>query len=148
MVKWDYDEIWNQGKFDGMGDYWDDLLKRVFKPSRFWCGYVTEGSGISFKSYEKDDDHYLSSNVPGLKRDELSVKVKDRLLTVKAETKKESKSPTKYSFTKQYELPDSIKVSDTNPEAKLEDGVLLIKFKGFYKEIEPPEKKEFEIPIK
>ena len=107
----------------------------------------TESYGF-FNQYRDKGDLILEASVPGLRKDELGIKVKDSVLIVIGKTKEDNRHNKKYSFTKQYKLPDSIDLKANEPEAELKNGILQIKFNGFYEEVEPPEKKEFEVPIK
>jgi molecular chaperone IbpA len=98
----------------------------------------------SFPPYNitKEDDKYeITMALAGYKREQLSIEVKDRVLTVKTIEDMESddnrevvhQGIAQRNFTSTFALADHVEVK----EAKLEDGLLIIKL-----ELELPEEKK------
>lgn len=130
-------------KWNSYFNSFDNLFDSLFTPT-YSFSYTKPFFGV----YKEDKNLCLEADVPGLSREDLDINVDDRVLTIKGETKKEdTKSYRKYSFTKQYILPDGLDINTHPPEAELIDGILRVKFKDFYKELSPPEKKVFKVPI-
>ena len=73
---------------------------------------------------ENDEDYQIEVAVPGLIKDDLSIKVKDDVLTITHERDEEETFRFTNSFTKQYSLPDDVSVKTI--VAKVEKGVLLV----------------------
>jgi HSP20 family protein len=99
----------------------------------------TTESGISaflpsVNSREAKDAYYVEIDLPGIKKDEISIDVKDNVLTisgerkVKEETKEESyyKIESKYGkFVRSFTLPKNVNIDKI--EANSVDGVLEVK---------------------
>lgn len=133
LVKWNHDR-----ELNSMFDY-------AFKP--LFGDFFNYTDTQIFNKRKIEDDLVLTSEVPGLKKEDLEVGIKNRVLTIKGETK-DKKAYKKYSFTKQFTLPYDLDIENLSPEAELEDGVLNIKFKDYYKEEGPPKVRELRVPIK
>lgn len=80
---------------------------------------------------ETDDGYVIRADLPGVDRKDVSVEVKDGVITISAERKQESKSRkdgydyrerSVGSYSRSFRLPDNVKVSDVT--AALKDGVL------------------------
>ena len=98
-----------------------------------------EESGISsfspsVNSREAKDAYYVEIDLPGIKKDEISIDVKDNILTisgerkVKSETKEESyyKIESRYGkFVRSFTLPKNVDIEKI--EANSSDGVLEVK---------------------
>ncbi|MCD6132850.1 MAG: Hsp20/alpha crystallin family protein [Deltaproteobacteria bacterium] len=83
--------------------------------------------------YEDKDSIYLDVEVPGMKKEDIKVKVEDKTLTVSGERKleREEKKEGYYrvernygSFSRSFYLPDN--VDSTKIKAKYENGVLKL----------------------
>lgn len=83
---------------------------------------------------ENDHDFSISLAIPGLKKDEIKMNVKNNVLTISAEKKNENneqkKNVTRWeynysSFSRSFSLPNS--VASDKIEAQLEHGELLVK---------------------
>jgi HSP20 family protein len=84
---------------------------------------------------ENENEYDVEFVIPGFKKDDIKIKVDDDLLTISAESKRESEEEKKkeytrreysYSaFTRSFHLPDNAK--DDSIDAHFEDGVLKIK---------------------
>lgn len=70
---------------------------------------------------EDDKSYNLCLDVPGIKKEDLSIELINNILTIKAEYTKHNK---KQKYTKQVSLPDTIDTSSIQP--KLENGILHI----------------------
>lgn len=82
------------------------------------------------------DKVVLNVELPGLKKEEISINIEDRVLTVKGERKSETqekkenylrKERSYGSFKRSFSLSDDVLVDDVNAEFK--DGVLKISLK-------------------
>jgi HSP20 family protein len=77
---------------------------------------------VPYYSKKEGDSYELVLHIPGFKKDEISIEVKNNRLTV--EGKNDEDSYYKKSFVKSFMIPDEI---DTDSiKAKQEDGVLKI----------------------
>ena len=87
--------------------------------------------------YEDDKKIYFEAEVPGISKKDLNISVRDNILTVTGEKKKESaegreqkgknffRSERTYgSFTRSFTLPDEVNTGKI--EAKFNDGILKI----------------------
>ena len=82
---------------------------------------------------EKDGKYFLTAELPGLKRDDISISIEDGFVTVtgKKEEKKEEEGTNYYlketrsgSFSRSFQLPG--KVDSDNVDAAFKDGVLTV----------------------
>lgn len=82
---------------------------------------------------EKDGKYFLNAELPGLKRDDISISIEDGYVTVsgKKETNKEEEGTNYYlketrsgSFSRSFRLPG--KVDKENVDATFKDGVLTV----------------------
>ena len=82
---------------------------------------------------EKDGKYFLNAELPGLKRDDISISIEDGYVTVsgKKETNKEEEGTSYYlketksgSFSRSFRLPG--KVDKENVDATFKDGVLTV----------------------
>ena len=82
---------------------------------------------------EKDGKYFLNAELPGLKRDDISISIEDGYVTVrgKKETNKEEEGTSYYlketrsgSFSRSFRLPG--KVDKENINATFKDGVLTL----------------------
>lgn len=79
---------------------------------------------------EKEDDYELTVEVPGVRHDDIKVKVKDNVLTIEAEKKEEKQSGKYYrersygKFTRKLALPKG--TSGDNIDATYKHGVLTL----------------------
>jgi HSP20 family protein len=97
-------------------------------------GEVPEASGISLDIQETDDAVIVKASVPGIKAEDLTVDVRNDLLTVRGETREERdetegtwhrKERRVGRFYRAVTLPAT--VTEVNAEARLADGVLEIR---------------------
>ncbi len=86
---------------------------------------------------EKTSDSYIISvDVPGLTKDDISIEIDNKLITIKGERKPRNKNENKEflaaersyrRFERTFVLPDDTIIEDA--DAKIENGVLIIVFK-------------------
>lgn len=123
-------ELWDP--FDLMSD-WQHEIGRVFGHSLL----KRKGWERTFEpevDVIEEKDHFLvKADLPGIKKDELDIKVEGKYLTLKGERKeeKEIKEKNYYAserffgaFTRMIELPVDVKADEV--KAAYEDGVLEI----------------------
>lgn len=93
--------------FDDMDDF--------FASSPDWPSRFTAGQARDFETADNEDHYLMSFDLPGMKKENLKIEVKDRILTVEGERRG-------YMMKRSFTLPESVE-SDAI-EAKYEDGVL------------------------
>ena len=110
-----------------MGDIWSDRLWPE------WSRLQGEEFSPSTNLYEKDGKYHLTAELPGIKKDDISITIDANVLTVtgKKESEKEEKGKNYYvkesrygSFSRSFRLPEQ--VDETKVDAKLQDGVLTV----------------------
>jgi HSP20 family protein len=116
----------------------------------------TSEFGISFnpKIDISDDEKniYIEAEIPGVKKDQISISLEDNIVTIKGEKKEETeenqgknyyRSERSYgSFVRSFTLPNE--VNPDSCEAKFEEGILKIKIE----KVQPKPKNERQIEIK
>lgn len=146
----------------------DDVFNQVF--NSFFNDYNCVQSFTTKRAYPKvdvfriDKDLVFEAAVPGMTRDQLSVEVEDGVLTIQGEsqlkiepTQEEGeyvlgmsilKELKKSSFIRRFTLPPELHIDNLDAtEAKLENGILEVRFVGVYDK-EEPEPKAHTIDIK
>jgi len=127
----------------GFGGDQPPNLRRFFTPfgrERFfdrlwpeWRREMGEEWSPSINFSEKDGKYYLTADVPGMKKDDISITVQNGYLTVsgKEEETKEKKEANYYaretrygSFSRSFPLPEE--VDESKIEATYRDGVLSV----------------------
>ena len=110
---------------------WRDLFS-----DRSWpelLGEKDEGLSPNVDFSEKDGKYFLTAELPGLKKDDISISIEDGYITVsgKKETNKEEEGTNYYlketrsgSFRRSFRLPG--KVDKENVDATFKDGVLTV----------------------
>jgi len=110
---------------------WKDLV-----PDRLWPELLRdkdEDLAPNIDFIEKDGKYFLNAELPGLKRDDISISIEDGYVTVsgKKETNKEEEGTSYYlketrsgSFSRSFRLPG--KVDKENVDATFKDGVLTV----------------------
>jgi HSP20 family protein len=112
-----------------------DMLDRFFSPDEF--GYPISNSNSNWlpsTDITEDKNGYkVTLELPGLDRENIEVKLEDRILTVKGERKEEKESKESRfhkierhygSFVRTFRLPESVKSDKI--EAKFKNGLLSI----------------------
>ncbi|MEW5746695.1 MAG: Hsp20/alpha crystallin family protein [Nitrospirota bacterium] len=84
--------------------------------------------------YEEDGDVVMKAELPGLKKDDISVDITDHTITISGEKKEEEKIEEKNfyrherfygSFTRSFDIPTEVKADEV--KAKFHDGVLEVR---------------------
>jgi HSP20 family protein len=113
--------------------FYKDPLKDVL--DTFFEEEISKNRSVKF--LEKDKKYLIYLKVPGLTKDDLSISLKDDLLTIKYEKEKNENDEFSFtnSFKKSYFIPDDI--SEEDIRANVKNGILEIilpKFKEKNKE--------------
>ncbi|MEJ2588247.1 MAG: Hsp20/alpha crystallin family protein [Deltaproteobacteria bacterium] len=115
---------------EGMGDIWSDRLWPE------WPRWQSEEMRPSIDFYEKDGNYHLTVDLPGVKKDDISVDIDGNVLTVsgKKSSEREEKEADYYlressygSFTRSLRLPAEVNEEDV--DATYKDGVLKLVMK-------------------
>ena len=110
-----------------MGDVFSD---RVWPE---WPRAWGEEYEPSVDMYEKDGKYYLTAELPGVQKDDISINVEGDVVTLsgKKESKREEKDASYYfsetrqgSFSRSFRLPQSVDEDKVN--ARFKDGVLTL----------------------
>lgn len=116
----------------GLADPWRDF----FDVENFFPGFHRHSSLPAVNLSEEDKHYNVEVVAPGFKKEDFKVNVADDVLTISAETKKETpqdKGNKQYSrreysyssFTRSFRLPDNVK--DDAITATYTDGILELK---------------------
>jgi HSP20 family protein len=115
------------GGHEGRGDVFFDRLWPE------WRRDMGEEARPSVNFYKKDDNYYLTADVPGLSKDEISVSLDDRDLTIsgRKQSEKEEQGADYYmkerrhsTFFRSFCLPED--VDEEKVDATYKDGVLML----------------------
>ena len=110
---------------------WRDLFSDRLWPELLKDKDADLAPNIDF--IEKDGKYFLNAELPGLKKDDISISIEDGYVTVsgKKETNKEEEGTSYYlketrsgSFSRSFRLPG--KVDKENVDATFKDGVLTV----------------------
>ena len=75
--------------------------------------------------YEDADNFYARLEIPGVKKEDVKLELRDRTLTVSAEKREKSgEDEQSYRLTRSVSVPDS--VAEDRITAKLENGLLIV----------------------
>jgi HSP20 family protein len=99
--------------------YFIDLLDLVNETPGFISRTIKRTNVV-----DDDNEYQIEVAVPGLIKDDISINVKDRVLTIEHERDEEETFRFTNSFIKEYSLPDDVSVKGIT--AKVENGVLLV----------------------
>lgn len=104
--------------------FYPDPFKEVFD-TLFENPRLRKTSTIETKVSKNDDDYKVIMPVPGLTKEDLTIKIKDGVLKISYETKDEVSSHSFVSsFQKSYRIPDD--VDEKHIRGIVENGVLEI----------------------
>jgi len=105
-----------------MMTFYKDPLKDVLET--FFEREISKDRSVKF--LEKDEKYLIYLKVPGLTKDDLSISLKDDLLTIKYEKEKNEHDEFLFtnSFKKFYFIPDDI--SEEDIRANVKNGILEI----------------------
>lgn len=114
-----------------------DALDRIFQESfvRPWSSLMPAmGEGaMAVDVYDQEDRIVVEATVPGVKPEDIDIRIQGDMLTIKAESKQEKEvSEENYSYKERsfgviqrsLTLPSAVKADEA--EAKLEEGVLKL----------------------
>jgi len=122
--------------FEMMEKEFEDLFRRPFWAPLFPRLRFEELSVVrpSVDIFEEGDDVVVKAELPGMKKEDLDVKLTDNAITISGEKKKEEKIEKKDyyrfersygSFTRSFSLPTE--VQSDKAKAQFKDGVLEIR---------------------
>ena len=138
-----------------MSSIFDDFDRALMPLMRMTPGWPAGGTDmmtnkIAFDVKESDREYELLADLPGVRKEDMEISIRDRVLTLKAERRKEDIQETE-SFrrierfrgwcTRSMHLPDNAAESDVKAEYK--DGVLRVHIP----KLEVPLKKQAIVPI-
>jgi len=98
----------------------------VFETPGMWAPYV--------EVYEKDNEFFVKAELPGLRKEDITVEISEGQLTIAGERKEEVEKKGKEvyrsersygAFLRTISLPDAVKIE--NAVASVKDGVLEVK---------------------
>lgn len=128
---------WRGGRFmsvfDEMDRMFDRLMGRGFMLPRVKWGEGFELAYPDVDIYEEDNKVVLKAEIPGVKKDELTIDVSEDAITISGEKKKEEKVEKKDyfrlersfgSFSRSFSLPSGVDADKA--KASFKDGVLQI----------------------
>jgi HSP20 family protein len=110
--------------------FFDDFLDDFFAPT---MNSPKEMMGLKVDIYERDEHIVIDAELPGMKREDISVDVKGKLLTLGGERKSEDEVEQQNyyrrerrhgKFERTFNLP--FELSEEHVVAKYEDGVLTL----------------------
>lgn len=120
----------NIAKFEPFGESFEDLFRRMLKPVR----WEVEGNPIEIKiDVEENDKAYtVKAEVPGIKKEDISVEIEGNSVSIRAESKREKEVKEKGnllrseryygSLYRSFSLP--LEIDRAAASAKYTDGVL------------------------
>lgn len=123
--------------FEEIDRIFDEFMKRPFSLFRSIVPRLREETGIispAVDIYEEGDELVVKAELPGLKKEDIEVKLTDDYITISGEKKKEEKVEEKNyfryersygSFSRTFRLP--VEVQTDKAKAKFENGVLEIR---------------------
>lgn len=132
-------EIMRNNRFPTWGamDEFDELFDRALKSPWFMLERTPQAKREIFQPLvdidETDKSYSMSVDLPGVKREDIKVDLKENVLTISGERKRESEANENGvrayeriygQFHRSFSLPQNVDV--TRVEAKLEDGVLKV----------------------
>ncbi|NPV08577.1 MAG: Hsp20/alpha crystallin family protein [Anaerolineae bacterium] len=112
-----------------------DAIDRLFEESivRPWASLTGMGRGMSVDVYDQDDHIMVEATLPGVKPEDVDIRVEGNMLTIKAEKKQEKDiSEDRYTYRERSYgmmqrsliLPSAVKAEGA--EAKMENGELKL----------------------
>ncbi|HEK25894.1 MAG: Hsp20/alpha crystallin family protein [Hydrogenobaculum sp.] len=125
--------VWNPfSELEKVKAEFDNLVQNLL-PTVYSGGEVSLAPAIDV--YETDKEVVIKAEIPGVKKEDLEVSVKDNVLYIKGEKKEEKEENTEAvhrveriygKFERMISLPPNVKTQDAKAEYK--DGVLEIRF--------------------
>ncbi|WP_353683520.1 Hsp20/alpha crystallin family protein [Thermodesulfovibrio sp. 3907-1M] len=122
--------------FEEIDRLFDEFMRRPFSLFRSFVPRLREEEIVSpaVDIYEEGDELVVKAELPGIKKEDIEVKITDDYLTISGEKKKEEKVEKKDyyryersygSFSRTFRLP--VDVQTDKAKAKFENGVLEIR---------------------
>ncbi|OHE72662.1 MAG: hypothetical protein A2007_03435 [Verrucomicrobia bacterium GWC2_42_7] len=108
----------------------EKLFQSFLNPFEHFFGRTRTEQRIPATYYSEDTDNfYVKIELPGIKKEEVTVECDNSILSVSAKSKKHNKSESEesessYTFFRSIRLPDSI--HEEKVAANLEDGLLTV----------------------
>jgi len=118
--------------FGGVLSAFDDELDSIMRSGWGWPS--SKETTLPVDIEETDDGYNLSFDVPGVEKKDVSVEVKDGVVTVSGERRREEKGKkdgyaykerSVGTFSRSFRLPEH--VSENEVSAKLKDGILEVR---------------------
>ncbi|MBF0564965.1 MAG: Hsp20/alpha crystallin family protein [Nitrospirae bacterium] len=123
------------------GRYWDDMDEFMSLHERFnKLFYETRNDNTvaytwtpPFDIYETESEFLVKGEVPGVKQNDVSIQVEDKVLTIKGERLPKKDADREYyhcmernfgKFMRSFSLPESVNLDDVH--AELSDGILVV----------------------
>ena len=105
----------------------DRFLKRIWDEFNIPEDELTASYPVDIR--EDDTSVIVDAEMPGFKRDEISVNIENNMLHIAAERKSEKKEGKKHLYERRYSRIDRslslpAEIDDENVTAKLKDGIL------------------------
>ncbi len=109
------------------------MLPRNFDFDNMFDAF-SETNAMKCDIYEKDGNYFLEADLPGMKKDDITVDYENGYITIKAEENEETKDEGK-SFIRQERFYGSVErkfyvgdIDESKIEAKFDKGVLKLNF--------------------
>ncbi|EOR94556.1 Small heat shock protein [Arcticibacter svalbardensis MN12-7] len=124
-------KLTNGNRGNVLAPVFNDLFETVFNDSVLSDRMVSRVPAVNIS--EQQDKYLIELAAPGLKKEDFSVQLDKKILTITVEQKSEQKEQDKFynkrefsyqSFVRSFSLPES--ADDAGIEAKYLDGVLSI----------------------
>jgi HSP20 family protein len=119
LIRYDYSALPTSREFDCMMNHmWAGLPR--------FGSFVNEpeSANIATDLYEDDANVYARLELPGFKKEELSVQLENSVLTVSVERKAGKEDDESLSFERSVTIPEGVEADKVS--AKYEDGVLTV----------------------
>jgi HSP20 family protein len=119
LIRYDYPTLPSSREFDCMMNHlWADFPR--------FGNFVNEpeSANIATDLYEDDANAYARLELPGFKKEELSVQLENSVLTVSVERKAAKEDDESLSFERSITIPEGVEADKVS--AKYEDGVLTV----------------------
>lgn len=119
LIRYDYPTLPNAREFDRM-------MNNLWAGFPRFSGFVNEPEGASVATdlYEDDANVYARLELPGFKKEEMSVQLENSVLTVSVERKAAKEDDETISFERSVTIPEGVEADKVS--AKYEDGVLTV----------------------
>lgn len=117
--------------------FWENSFNTLFNDSFFNTGNKTNGTFYpAVDIYNEKDDVVLNVELPGISKEDISINIEDRVLTIKGERKFDHEDKEKHvyrkersygCFSRSFTLSDDVLTDDVTADFK--DGVLKVTLK-------------------